>query len=222
MFSARSASCDCLSRAQLCLTWFVSHLRERTRAQAMKHARANVPHRFRSTAHPAELAASTAPATSTTFSLFAIGSIVSSLIHDHLSWRVACRECRQIQIENETFHVFSARVLVCLLCQLSEFARVRLYSMLHLLDDRLRKVQVRRRRKFRPVQAPRILPLVPCSEPTLQRDPQGCVINWSAVPLNICEDRKSTVTRGEAKSTESKMRSGLLCTPLRARQVFPS
>ena len=69
---------------------------------------------------------------------------------------------------------------MCFLGQLPQFARVRLYPLLHLFDERLRKEEVRRRRRqFRPVQAPRLLPPVRCSEPILLRDPQGRMIDRS-------------------------------------------
>ena len=47
-------------------------------------------------------------------------------------------------------------------------------------------------------------------------------IEANAVPLNFLEERKSTVTDGDAISTERRMWSGLLCSPVYPCHVFPS
>ena len=97
-----------------------------------------------------------------------------------------------------------SRSQLCFLGRLSQFARVRLFPLLHLFDERLCKVEVRlRRSQCRPVQTSRPLPPVRCSEPILQCNPQGS-IGASAVPLRFREERKSTVTGGDSRSTESK------------------
>ena len=87
--------------------------------------------------------------------------------------QIACRECRQSQIENVIFLVFPVWIWVCFLGQLSQFARVLLYPLLHLFDERVCRVEVRRRRsQCRPVQTSRPLPPVRCSEPIMQCNPK--------------------------------------------------
>ena len=91
-----------------------------------------------------------------------------------------------------------AWVWVCLLSQLSQFARVRLHPLFSLLDEMLREVEVRGgRRQLCPVQSPRLLPLLSDSESILHREPQRVHDHLMQEPF--------TLTGGAVKSTESKM-----------------